>query len=73
MNDDAPEVVQHMLNELLTLYSKSYTDKKAEVTEEVVAAEGTPVAPEKKSEEKKTEVKKAPKATEAPAKAKKSE
>ena len=68
MNDDAPEVVQHMLNELLTLYSKSYTDKKAEVTEEVVAAEGTPVAPEKKSEEKKAEVKKAPKATEAPAK-----
>jgi small subunit ribosomal protein S2 len=74
MNDDAPEVVQFMLNDLLKLYGDSYTDKKAEVKEEV-AGEAAPA--EVKVEDKKTapaEEKKAaaPKKASA-AKAKKSE
>jgi small subunit ribosomal protein S2 len=65
MNDDAPEVVQHMLNDLLKLYGNAYTEKKAAVTEGSTETAPAEVAPEAKKEDKR--------AKKAPAKAKKSE
>jgi small subunit ribosomal protein S2 len=65
MNDDAPEVVQHILNDLLKLYGNAYTEKKAAVTEGSTETAPAEVAPEAKKEDKR--------AKKAPAKAKKSE
>ena len=66
MNDDAPEVVQHVLTELIELYSKSYQEpvKKTEETVSDTAESAAPKA-EKKAEPKNEDKKEAKKADDA--------
>ncbi len=63
MNDDSPEVVKYVLEDLLKTYRKSYTEKKAPTKEE--NAEEATTEPAEKRDSKKEDNKTAPKAKQA--------